>query len=215
MMDLKLFYSPGACSLGAHILLEEAQAAFEAVRVKLAEGEQFTPEYLAINPHARVPALQAEGRAITESAGVMTYIARRFPDAQLIPDQPLQAARVYELLSFFNSSVHIAFAQIWRAGRFVEGEAHFEAVQASGKAAVARYCGEIDQLLDGRDYLVGYALTAADVYPLIFLRWAGRVGIDTKPFAHWRRHGKRMLARPAVQRAIAREGLAQEEFLPA
>jgi len=214
-MDLRLFYSPGACSLGAHILLEEAHAPFEAVRVTIAEGATRTPEYLAINPHARVPALQAEGRNIAESAGVMTYIARRFPAAKLIPDDPLDAARVYELLSFFSSSVHIAFAQIWRAGRFVENDAHFEPVQAKGKASVVAYCAEIDQLVSGKDYLVGDTITAADVYPLIFLRWANRVGIDTKRFADWRRHGERMLARPAVQRAIASEGLKRDEFLPA
>lgn len=214
-MAVKLFYSPGACSLGAHILLEEAQAPFEAVRVMIAEGANQTPEYLAINPHARVPALQAEGRTITESAGVMTYIARLFPDAVLIPESPLDAARVYELLSFFSSSVHIAFAQIWRAGRFVKGEAHFSPVQARGKEAVAGFCDEIDRLFEGRDYLVGDAFTAADVYPLIFLRWANRVGIDTKAYTNWRGHGTRMLGRPAVQRALSREGLSREEFLPA
>jgi glutathione S-transferase len=84
-MALKLFYSPGACSLVAHIALEEAGAQFEPVRVTLAQGEHLTPDYLAINPHARVPALATDDGVITENIAILNYIADRFSTEGSVP----------------------------------------------------------------------------------------------------------------------------------
>jgi len=118
-MTLRLFYSPGACSLVPHIALEEAGADFEPVRVTLAQGEHLKREYLAINPHARVPALAAGGGVVTENIAILNYIADLFGAEGSVPrSDPLKAARCNELLGWFASSVHIAFAQVWRAERF-------------------------------------------------------------------------------------------------
>ena len=146
-MGLKLFYSPGACSLVTHIALEEAGADFEPVRVTLAQGEHLRPEYLAINPHARVPALATDGGVITENIAILNYIADLFgADGSVPRGDPLAAARCNELLGWFATSVHIAFAQVWRAERFTDDQSVWETIQAGGRKAVARQFEEIEAL---------------------------------------------------------------------
>src|SRR5256885_6451987 len=120
---LKLFYSPGACSLVPHIALEETGAEFETVRVTLAQGEHLKPEYLSINPQARVPALATDGGVITENLAILHFIAGVCRSAGSIPVHDVHAAaRVTELLSWFASSVHVAFAEVWRGSRFTDDE---------------------------------------------------------------------------------------------
>jgi glutathione S-transferase len=211
---LTLYYSPGACSLAPHVILEEAAAPFEAVRVTIAEGLTRTPEYLAINPRARVPALAVEGRIVTENAAILTYLGNLFPDAGLMPPDLLDQARVQELLSFFASSVHIAFAQIWRAERFTSEQKAHAALQEGGRHALGRYFDEIEGLLAGRDWLLSGRFTIADPYPFVFFRWGRRIGMDMSGYPAWREHSERMLSRSSVQRALARECLDRAEFLP-
>jgi len=132
---LKLFYSPGACSLVTHIALEEAGAEFEPVRVVLAESQHLKPEYLAINPHARVPALATDRGVVTENIAILNLIADLFDAPGSVPrDDPIAAARCNELLGWFASSVHISFAQIWRGERFTDE------LQPAGPA-IARQAG--------------------------------------------------------------------------
>ena len=211
-MTLRLFYSPGACSLVSHIALEEAAAEFEPVRVMLAQGEQLKPEYLAINPHARVPALATEQDVITENIAILNYIADRFGAEGSVPrGDAMTTARCNELLGWFASSVHIAFAGIWRASRFTSDETAHPAIQQGGRDGVVQAFGEIDGLCDD-GWLAGDEFTAADSYVLTFFRWGNRVGLDTSDFPRMAALIGRALERPAVQRAIAKEGLEIGEF---
>jgi glutathione S-transferase len=208
-----LYFSPGACSLAAHVALEEAGAAFDAVRTLVAEGAHRTPEYLKINPHGRVPALaEADGWVLTETPAIMTYAARARPEAGLIPEDPRDAARVQELLTFFASSVHVTFAQVWRSERFAEDETARAAVQATGRAKLPDWFDELDALARG-GWVVGGRFSLADAYPFVFARWARRIGFDMSPWPNWRAHTRAVLARPAVGRVLAREGLAAAEFV--
>lgn len=211
---LTLYYSPGACSLAPHIILEEAGMPFEARRITIASGEHRTDEYLAINPHGRVPALAIDGEIVTENAAVLTYIATLATGSSALPRRPLLLARVYELLSFFASSVHIAFAQYWRPERFTEDQELHEPIADAGRRSVLRYFDEIEAMLDGREWLVGDAFTLADTYPFVFYRWGRRIGVEMSAYKAWTAHSGRMLRRPAVGRALAREGLDPGEFLP-
>jgi len=210
-----LYYSPGACSLASHIVLEEAGIPFEAHRIVLASGEQHSPEYLTINPQGRVPALRTNGAVVTENVAVLTYIAALSSGGGALPKAPLQLARVYELLSFFASSVHIAFAQYWRPERFTGDESLYAAIRDGGMAALLGYFGDIEGMIEGRDWFVGDGFTVADTYPFVFARWGRRIGADMDAYPCWEAHTRRMLARPAVVRALAREGLRRDEFLPA
>ena len=213
-MALTLFYSPGACSLVSHIALEEAGAQFEPVRVTLAQGEHLSPEYLAINPHARVPALATEDGVITENIAILNYLADRFGTAGSVPrGDAFAAAQCNQLLGWFASSVHIAFAQIWRAERFTGDETVHGAIQAGGREVLAQQFAEIDGLC-GENWLAGDGFSAADSYALTFFRWGRRIGFDMSAWRNWAGLCARTLEHPAVQRALEREGLQAEEFRP-
>jgi glutathione S-transferase len=211
---LQLFYSPGACSLVPHIALEEAGVEFMPLRIPIAEGGHLTPEYLAINPHARLPALGTEKGIITENIAVLNFLADRFGAAGSVPrGDPYAAARCNELLGWFSSSVHIAFAEVWRGGRFTEDEKLWPALEASGRKVLAQQFDEIDQLTGG-EWLVPGDYSAADGYALTFFRWGKRIGFDMRPYRGWAALAGRILERPAVQRALEREGLKADEFQP-
>jgi glutathione S-transferase len=212
---LKLFHSPGACSLVPHIALEEAGADYEAVRVMLADGEHLKPEYLAINPHARVPALATEQGTITENVAILNYIADRFGAAGSVPrGDAYVAGKCNELLGWFSSTVHITFAMIWRAGRFTDDESIHPQIQEYGRKILLDQFEEIEGKV-GDGWLVGERFTAADSYALIFFRWGRRIGMDLKAFPKWSALNRRMLAEPSVRRVVEEEGLGTELFEPA
>jgi glutathione S-transferase len=212
---LKLYYSPGACSLVPHIALEEAGVDFEALRIPIADGGHLTPEYLAINPHARLPALGTDQGVITENIAVLNFLADRLEAAGSVPrGGAFAAARVNELLGWFSSSVHIAFAQIWRGSRFTDDEKLWPALEAAGRKVLHRQFDEIETLCVD-EWLVPGHFTAADSYALTFLRWAKRIGFEISRYPRWVALAGRALDRPAVQRALEREGLKAEEFQPA
>ncbi len=203
---INLYYSPGACSLASHIVLEETGTPFEAKRVTIANGEHLLPEYLAINPRGRVPALTEGEFVLTESPAILAWLGHRFPEARLLDvGDPARLGRTLQLLSFFSSSVHIAFAQIWRAARFAAGDAGRDEVIAAGRLAVEGYLAELEALAGDGGWIVGGRYSIADPYLLVFYRWGGRIGADMTAYPGWSRHKDAMLARPAVQRALARE----------
>ena len=211
-MSLKLFYSPGACSLAPHIALEEAGADFEPVRVMLAQGEHLKPEYLAVNPHARVPTLATDQGVITENIAILNFIADTFGAEGSVPrGDSFAAAKCNELLGWFASSVHIAFAQVWRAERFTRDSSVHEAIQAGGREVLLRQFEEIDGLC-GDGWLVPSHFTAADSYALTFFRWGRRIDFDMAAYSRWAALCRRIVERPAVQRAIEREGFDADDF---
>ena len=212
---LKLYYSPGACSLVPHVALEEAGAEFAALRIPLAEGANLKPEYLAVNPHARLPALGTDQGIITENVAVLNFLADRFEASGSVPRGDIfAAARANELLGWFSSSVHITFAQIWRGNRFTDDEKLWPALEAGGRKVLLRQFDEIETLCVD-EWLVPGHFTAADSYALTFLRWARRIGYDIARYPQWVALAGRILERPAVRRALEREGLGAEEFRPA
>ena len=209
-----LYYSPGACSLVPHIALEEAGADYRGQRVLLAEGEHRTDDFLQINPHARVPALDIGGQVITENIAIINYIAHRWGASGSVPvDDHLAAARCNQLLGWFASSVHIAFAQVWRAERFTTDESVHPAIQSGGHDALKRYFEEIEGLC-GDGWAVPGHFTAADTYLATFFRWGRRIGNDMFAYPQWRALVGRVLERPAVARTLEIEGFTTESFIP-
>ncbi|HEX8572577.1 MAG TPA: glutathione binding-like protein [Allosphingosinicella sp.] len=209
---LRLFYSPGACSLVPHVALEEAGAEFEAVRTPIAEKAHKRPEYLAINPRGLIPAIEVEGDVVTENIAVLAYIGHRWPGSGLMPlDDPAGLARVFELLSWFATTVHYGgFGPIYRAR--AAGIERPEAEVAADRDRLRGLFGEIDALLAPGPWLLGDRYSLADPYPLAFLRWARRLELDLSEHRRWTEHARRMVERPAVARALAREGLDPSEF---
>jgi glutathione S-transferase len=196
-------------------MLEEVGADFTAVRLNLAEGEHKRLPYLAINPHARVPALVEGEFVLTETPAILSYLGHRFAETGLLPMTDLhQLARCEQLLAFFSSSVHVAVAQIWRTARYVDDAEAYEAVRAGGRRGLLGYFGEMETMFEAADWLVGGRFSVADIYPLIFYRWGLRLGEDMSRYPAWTAHASRLLERPAVRRALTAEGLQASEFQP-
>jgi glutathione S-transferase len=204
-VQLKLYYAPGACSLAPHVALEEAGATFETVRIDLSANEQCSAEYLIINPRGRVPTLMVDGEAVTENIAILTCISRLFPEANLLPSEtPIGAARAYDLMSWLGSTVQVSVSQIFRSGRFTSDEATKAVLQRDGRENVVRHYQVIEQALTGA-WALGDGYSLLDPYLLVFWRWGERLGLDMDQHARWASHTARMLARPAVARAMARE----------
>jgi glutathione S-transferase len=209
-MTAKLYYAPGACSLAAHIALEEAGEKFELSRVDLAAGEQNSAEYLRINPKARVPALADGEWVLTEAPAILRYIAARHPSAGLWPWDPREEARCAEWLNWLSSTIHIAFAHLRHASRYATDPRAIEDVTATAR----KTCRELWLAVDGRigagPWALGERYSVADPYLLVFWTWGRGPALGfhmTQDFPHWTAHALRLAARPAVQRAFAREGL--------
>jgi len=206
-MTLTLYFAAGSCTLPALVGLEEAGAAYEAVRLVLSDGDQRRPEYLAVNPRGRVPALVVDGVVITENAAVLTTLAHLFPAARLLPQgDPVQVGRAHELLAWFASSVHVSFAQVGRPERYTRDAGAWPALKVGGRENMLAAYAEIEaRLADGRPWLLGDAFSLADPYALVFHRWAQRLDVDMAGFPAYSAHAARLQARPSVQRALAQE----------
>lgn len=211
---LKLYYSPGACSLTAHIALEEIGLPYEQELVSVGDGTG-SERWRKINPKGFVPALLGVPGAmggsdnlLTEANAILFYLGRKFPEAGLLPSAREGEARCLEWLGFLSGTVHsYSVAQVWRPGRFVEHERDFAAVEAKGKRTLLQHSVYIERLLaDGRDWAVPRYYTVADSYLLAIYRWAKLIGQDMNVCPVWTEHASRMLERPAVARAFANEG---------
>ena len=206
-MPITLYFAAGSSSLPAMVGLEEAGARYEAVRLDLAKGQQRTPEYLSVYPRGRAPLLVVDGERIGENVAILTVIARLFPMARLLPFQePIQIGRAYELLAWFASGIHVAFAQVGRPERYTRDEAAWPALKAGGRENMLAAYAEIEALLaDGRPWLLGDTFSLTDPYALAFHRWATRLDIDMADYPAYSAHAERLRQRPSVQRAVALE----------
>lgn len=215
-MTYQLFYSPGACSLAAHIVLEEVGADFSLERVDLAGGAQRSAAFLAINPKGRVPvlAIPEEPKALTELSAILVYLARRHPDFGLAPiGDPHAEARVEEQLAWLTSWVHgVGFSLIWRPERFTDEAKARKAMAARGRDIVEAAYTEIEaRLADGRTWSMGERFSIVDPLLLVLFRWGNRIGLPmAERHPAWSSLAWRMVDRPAVTRVLEREGVSIE-----
>jgi glutathione S-transferase len=204
---LALYYSPGACSLAAHIALREAGLRFELRRTAIAQGEHLRPEYLAVNPRGRIPTLVIRGTPVTELSAILGWIASR-SRGLMPPRGTLEVLQCAEWLAWFTSAVHISFALIWRGARFLDDADLHPLLRNKGLATLRQQLGEIEARLAAHDYLVADRYSVADCNALVFYRWASRVGFDVRSaFPAWTRHAERLLERPAVRAALQVEDI--------
>ena len=215
----RLYYSPGACSLAPHIVLEEIGAPYEIEHISSKAGAMTqTPEWMAKNPKGRVPALSGvPGRIggaadlLTEAHAILVYLARSHPEAGLLPADPAGEARAIEWMNWLSGAVHgQSYGQIWRPHRFVADPALHAAVTAQGRRNVAEQYDYIESLLaDGRDWARPGAYSVVDPYLLVFYRWGQVIEHDMgAQHPAWTRLVERVVARPAVARVLAKEGIA-------
>ena len=212
MTALKLYYSPGSCSLASHIALEEAGVPFEPVPTITAKGEQLTPAYLAINPKGRVPALAGDGWVLTENPAILRFVATLSPEAALWPDDRRDEARCAEWLAWLSSTIHPAYSHVRRPERCARSEEARADVVATGKESVRQLCRDVDRKLGegSGPFALGPRYSVADPYLLVFWTWgrAPLLGFEIeRDLPAWTAHARRMAERPAVRRAFEREGL--------
>jgi glutathione S-transferase len=200
---MKLYYSPGACSLSPHIVLREAALAFEPVMAptkthKLQDGT----DYYTINPLGYVPMLELDdGTRLREGPAIVQYVADQAPAKNLAPaNGTLLRYRLQEWLTFIGTEIHKSFSPLFQPSMPDEGKKIFRDKIASRLAFV-------DKELAGKDYLMGEHFGVADAYLYTVTRWAKPMALDTSGFANLIAHHARVEARPAVQEALKVEGL--------
>lgn len=205
---MKLFYSPGACSLGIHVILEETGVAFELVLCSVRDGSNRKPEFLALNPKAKVPTLLRDnGLVLTEYPAIAIYLARAHEAAHLLPADLDAEAEALEAMDYIVATVHMqGFTRIARPANFTPSDADIEAVKTRGREIYASGMDLLEARMEGRDYVAGDAFSVADATLLYVENWALRSDYVLKP--NLAAHLARMKARPSVQRAFASEGLS-------
>ncbi len=210
MSVMKLYYAPGACSLAAHIALEEAGARYELSRVDLAANQQNSAEYLRVNAKARVPALADGDWVLTEAPAILRYIAARHPAAGLWPWDSREEARCGEWLAWLSTTIQVAFGHVFRAARYASDPRAVEDVAATARTTCRELWRAVDAKIGEGPFAVGARYSVADPYLLVYWTW-GRGPVlgfaMERDFPHWTAHARRLAARPAVQRAFASEGL--------
>jgi glutathione S-transferase len=204
---MKLYYAPGACSIGIRVLLEEIGKPYEAIAVNLREGEQYKPGFTTVNPKSKVPTLARDNGAIlTEYPAIAYWLAKSNPFANLLPDDVDEQARALELLDYAVATIHMqGFARQFRSSNFTPNPADEDAVKAKGKEIAEKGFALLDKALEGKEYAVGkFSIADSAIFYVCF--WAKRVEIVLP--GNVAGHFERMNARPAVQRVLQQEGLA-------
>ena len=205
---MKLFYAPGACSIGIHVLLEEIGKPYDAELVNLREGAQFKPEFTSVNPKSKVPTLQKDdGGVLTEYPAIAVWLAASNPEAKVMPTGADALARALEVTDYCVATMHMqGFGRIFRPTNFGPSEADSEAVKARGTEIFEKGLAWLDKQLAGQDYVTGEFSFADTAVFYVCFWWAARLN---KPLpANVASHYARMNARPAVQRTLKAEGLA-------
>lgn len=215
----RLYYSPGSCSMAAHIILEEIGAPYELQLISslgATEGKMTaTSDWKAVNPKGRVPALLGvPGRIggaenlLTELHAILIYLARTHASVGLLPAEPAGEARCIEWMNWLASNVHaMSYGQIWRPSRFTANASDIPGVQAKGEQNVRDQYAYIEILLaDGREWAVPSGYTVVDAYLLVFYYWGHRIGLEMRTrYPVWTQLTERVVARPAVRRVLVNE----------
>ncbi|WP_412480690.1 glutathione S-transferase family protein [Azonexus sp. IMCC34839] len=204
-MTKKFYMTPGSCSTGIHLLLEECGLVFEAYIVNLLAGDQYKKEYLAINPKGTIPALVLDdGTALTEFSAIAWWLARTYPKRKLLPESIEGEVRVLGLMNYAVHTLHTqGFARIFTTERFAPSSHDHESVKAQGRQIVENGMALMARELEGRSYLADH-FTIADAALFYNEFWADRIGIPLP--ANCEAHYRRMITRPAVRQVLAEEG---------
>ncbi|HEX5686940.1 MAG TPA: glutathione transferase GstA [Ideonella sp.] len=200
---MKLYYSPGACSLSPHIVLREAGLNFDLALAstktkKLADGSDF----YQVNPKGQVPVLELDnGERLTEGPAIVQYIADQVPMSKLAPPAgSLQRYRLMEWLNFITSELHKSYSPLFNPAMPEEGKAVY-------RARIGERLQWVDSQLEGKQYLLGDEFSVADAYLFTVTNWSKVVGVDMGALKNLNAFRDRVAARPSVRAAMEAEGL--------
>ncbi len=206
----KLFYAPRTCALASHIALEEVGAKYDSMRLDFRANDQRKPEYLAINPKARVPALVTDAGVLTETPAILAFIAQSFPKAQLAPlADPFAFARAQAFNSYLCSTVHVAHAHRMRGYRWADDPAALKEMQRKVPSTVGECFDLIEREMFEGPWVMGKDYSMCDPYLFTLAQWMEADGVDPARFPKILDHRNRMAGRPAVKKALAEEFRAE------
>lgn len=200
---MKLYYSPGACSLSPHIVLREMGLTFELEKVDLqSKKTESGSDFRSVNPNGYVPLLALDdGQVLTEGPAIVQYLADRAPEARLAPEAgTMERYRLVEWLNFISTELHKAFAPLFNPKTPEEWKAIVNDLIAARLAYVEKKLG-------GQVYLMGDNFTVADAYLFTVLSWGKWVGVDIGRWPTLQSYTNRISSRPTVQAALRAEGL--------
>ena len=204
-MAMKFYMTPGSCSTGIHILLEEIGLPFEAYLVNLPAGDHFRPDYLAINPKSTIPTLvRDDGASLTEFQAIAYWLARKYPKAGLLPGDADGDARAIEAMDYVVGTIHgQGYTRIFTTEAYTVNATDQEAVKTRGREIVEKGFAIMNDALSGRDYVADtFSIADAALFYVEF--WADKIGIPLPE--HCQVHYARMRARPVVQAVLREEG---------
>lgn len=205
-----LYYSPGSCSLAVHIVLEEIGKPFELKRISTDSGDAKQPEFRRLNPKGRVPVLLEKDKALTEAPAILMHLANCHPETGVSPVGDEELFRTLEWFNWLSGTVHsVAVRQIWRPEYFTTDPDAYGSVIAQGKRHLAEAHQQIEARLQSGAWGLGSRYTVLDPYLLVFFRWGNRMRMPmSEQYPVWADHAERMIARDAVHRALATEGIS-------
>jgi len=203
---IKLFYAAHTCSLASHIALEDAGTDYAAVRIDFATDEQRKPEYLAINPKGRVPALVTDRGILTETPAMLAFIAQSFPQARLAPlDDPFLFAEVQAFNAYLCATLHVAHSHRMRGNRWADDPSAIAAMQRKVPQSVGACFDLIERTMLRGPWVMGDSYTICDPYLFTLAQWLEQDGVDPSRIPKVMAHRQRMSQRPEVRKAIAEE----------
>lgn len=206
---MKLYYSPGACSLAVHIMLEELGEPYQTEKVLTGDGSTRLKKHLAVNPKGQVPVLDLEGEVLTEVSAIMLHLTLAHGANIDLDASPNKLVRAVEWMNWLSSGVHAGpVTQCWNTARMTDDSDHHLSIQAKGHERLR----DVYNLIEGRIPKTGYALggfSAVDPCLLGYFRWGNRLGLDMRSdFPNWTAHCLKMLDKPAVQMVLSKEELS-------
>jgi len=204
-----LYYSPAACSVGIHFLLQEMGVPYRASRVSIKDGEQLSPAFVSKNPKSKVPVLEREdGTVITEFPAIAYWLSRTHPDHHLLPETIKGQTRVIEMLEFAVSTIHMqGFSRIFRPAKFTPREEDHPVVQQTGRDIAQKGFERISASIGEGPFAYGERLTIADAALFFVLFWAcERVKLEVPQ--NCADYFARLRALPSTQHVLQVEGLA-------
>lgn len=201
---MKLYYSPGACSLSPHIALRETGQKFDLVKVDLGAKKFDGGDFWAVNGKGSVPVLELDnGERITEGPAIVQYIADQKPESGLAPKAgTMERVRVQEWLNFITSEIHKTFSPLFRPDTP-------EDYKPVARGNLAKRFDWLTKQLQGKQFLMGNHFTVADGYLFVVLGWTNFVGMKLEDWPVLKEYRERIAARPAVREALKAEGLAK------
>ncbi len=200
---MKLYFSPGACSLSPHIILHETGLPFTTEKVDLRSKQTASgADYTSINPKGYVPALETDdGVLLTEGPAIVQYLADQVPEKNLAPAiGSIERYQVMSWLNFIGTEIHKNYSPLFNPAGSDESK-------DNARSNLTKRYGHVERMLEGREYLVGNQFSVADGYLFVVTNWSGMLKIDLSAFPNLLAFQKRIAARPAVQQAMKAEGL--------